>query len=229
MGMAIGWGQRGSTRNRKRALATIGVLIGHGAILWAILDDHPRLAQDRVTLQTTPVALWSVPPMLRPKGRTASQRKARDRAVRTAGLTPTENAPVVSLPVAAKPAGTDEVAGSDLRHQLASALQSHALCVSLVQSGKPLPATCHMNDLSQRVPLGPPADAALQAAAARVEYRLKYKTTPGNSDYWKRVAAVPTDSDLRLCSARPGTYTNAKDQRVWRCWAPDPANGVATP
>lgn len=82
-----------------------------------------------------------------------------------------------------------------------------------------------MDDLASYAPLGPKPDERLQAVIAQKDYGLQYKTTPGNSDYWKRVAGMPTDSDLHHCSAQPGAYSNAKDQRVMRCWAPDPRNG----
>ncbi len=117
----------------------------------------------------------------------------------------------------------------DARRALTLALRDHEACASQVQAGRPIPARCHMSGLGDRVALGPKPDPDLEAAAARVDARLKYKTTPGNSDYWKRVGGAAIDRDLPLCSARPGTYSNAKDQRVWRCWAPDPRNGVAVP
>ena len=83
--------------------------------------------------------------------------------------------------------------------------------------------------LNVQAPLGPKPDPELEAAAAHVEYLEKYRAAPGSADYWKRVGGAPVDGDLHHCSARPGTYSNAKDQRVARCWAPDPVNGVGTP
>lgn len=115
------------------------------------------------------------------------------------------------------------------RQKLSQALQSHNDCVLRVQSGRNVPADCHMTGLRTQPPLGPKPDPDFQAAAARIDYEQKYRAAPGNTDYWKRVGGVPVDGDLHHCSARPGTYSNAKDQRVARCWAPDPINGVGTP
>ncbi len=206
---------------RRLAAATTIVLTSHAALMWLMIQAGPQ----RTPPQAALVALWLVPAAQRPAAHTVSRAKPG----RTARHIP---APTVPAPVViVTPATPTAIApsGPDSREKLVQALQNHAGCAALVRSGRPVPVTCHMGDLAGQTPLGPRPDADFQAAAAQVDARLKYKATPGNDDYWKRVAHGPGGHDLHLCSDRPGTYANAKDQRVWRCWAPDPANGVASP
>jgi hypothetical protein len=114
-------------------------------------------------------------------------------------------------PPAGLPSGTGTLKGG--RGQVTQALQNHDWCVSTQKSGKPLPADCQMTDLASQKNLGPKPDAGLQAAVAKKDKTLRYKTSAGNDAYWNRVTHVPTAADQRDQAPQPGAYSNAKDQR----------------
>lgn len=114
-------------------------------------------------------------------------------------------------PPAGLPSGTGTLKGG--RGQVTQALQNHDWCVSTQKAGKPLPADCRMSDLAGQKGMGPKPDAGLQAAVAKKDKTLRYKTSPGNDAYWKRVTHVPTAADQRDQAPQPGAYSNAKDQR----------------
>ncbi|MFT4075380.1 MAG: hypothetical protein QM647_07580 [Asticcacaulis sp.] len=114
-------------------------------------------------------------------------------------------------PPAGLPSGTGVLKGG--RGQVTQSLQNHDWCVSAQQSGKPLPPDCQMTDLASQKNLGPKPDADFQAAVAKKDQNLRYKTSPGNTAYWNRVVHVPTATDQRDQAPQPGAYSNAKDQR----------------
>lgn len=100
------------------------------------------------------------------------------------------------------------------RGVITQAMQNHEYCISLQTAGKPIPPTCQMADLASHAPLGPRPDAGLQAAVARKDFDLKYKTAPGNSDYWNRVVHVPTAADHIDPAPVKGAYSSQKAQRT---------------
>lgn len=114
-------------------------------------------------------------------------------------------------PPAGLPGGTGILKGG--RGQVTQSLQNHDWCVSAQQSGKPLPPDCQMTDLASQKNLGPKPDADFQAAVAKKDQNLRYKTSAGNAAYWNRVVHVPTAADQRDQAPQPGAYSNAKDQR----------------
>jgi len=114
-------------------------------------------------------------------------------------------------PPAGLPGGTGTLNGG--RGQVTQALQNHDWCVATQKTGKPLPADCQMTDLAGQQGMGPKPDADLQAAVAKKDQTLRYKTSAGNSAYWNRVTHVPTAADQRDQAPQSGAYSNAKDQR----------------
>ena len=114
-------------------------------------------------------------------------------------------------PPAGLPSGTGTLKGG--RGQVTQALQNHDWCVATQKSGRPLPADCEMGDLASQKAMGPKPDAGLQAAVAKKDKTLRYKTSAGNDAYWNRVTHVPTAADQRDQAPQPGAYSNAKDQR----------------
>ena len=114
-------------------------------------------------------------------------------------------------PPAGLPSGVGALKGG--RGQVTQALQNHDWCVSTQKAGKPLPADCQMTDLASQKNLGPKPDAGLQAAVAKKDQTLRYKTSAGNDAYWNRVTHVPTAADQRDQAPQPGAYSSAKDQR----------------
>jgi hypothetical protein len=110
--------------------------------------------------------------------------------------------------------GGSGVVGLKGRGTATQALQNHENCITRQTAGKPIPVPCNMKDLASMTPTGPKADADFQAAAAKRDANLKYKTDPGNADYWKRVGHAPDQYHNTEDFAKPGQYSSAKDQRV---------------
>ncbi|ESQ90635.1 hypothetical protein ABENE_11730 [Asticcacaulis benevestitus DSM 16100 = ATCC BAA-896] len=100
------------------------------------------------------------------------------------------------------------------RGQVTQSLQNHDWCVATQKAGEPIPADCKMTDLASQPPLGPRPDKDFQAAVAKKDFDLRYKTTPGNDEYWKRVNHAPTSSDRKDDLPKKGAYSNPKDQRL---------------
>ncbi len=113
------------------------------------------------------------------------------------------------------------------RGQVTQALQNHDSCATIQIKGQPIPPDCHMKGLADMSPLGPPPNAALQKTVAQKDAYLKYKTQPGNTDYWQRVNAGPDnnkhmpDPDLHK-----GAYSDEKDRRVMNGLDTDPKNDI---
>jgi hypothetical protein len=110
--------------------------------------------------------------------------------------------------------GGQGAAGLKGRGSVTQALQNHDDCVTRQADGKPIPANCHMKDYASMQSTGPRPDADFQSAAAKRDARLKYKTDPGNYDYWKRVGHAPSSYHQTDDHPTPGAYGNARDQRV---------------
>ena len=118
--------------------------------------------------------------------------------------------------------------GLNGRSGLTQALQNHESCAELKIAGKPLPDSCKMTAMDQAQGLGLKPDPALQAAAAQRDANLKYKTQPGNSDYWKRVNASPQPRyEPGDGTPKPGSYSNPKDDKVMNGINGDPKAGHA--
>jgi len=173
------------------------------------LDANPKLAQQRdvtdLKVHETPlpsVAAAAPPP---------------------SGLSP-DTSHLASSPAAggqAGAAGTRGAAGAAALGQLrggrngvTQALQNHESCVQIQQKGKTPPRDCNMTTLGQQAGLGLKPDAQLQAAAAARDAELRYKTQPGNADYWKRVNAGPQPRYQPDDTVKPGQYSNDKDDRT---------------
>ncbi|ESQ84508.1 hypothetical protein AEAC466_09150 [Asticcacaulis sp. AC466] len=111
------------------------------------------------------------------------------------------------------PSGTGVLKGG--RGQVSQALQNHGYCEATRQAGKPIPADCNMTDLAHQPPLGPRPDADLQAAVREKDTRLRYKSSPGNAEYWQRVNRAPTPNDRHMDDEpKKGAYFNEHDQRI---------------
>ncbi|MDV6329622.1 hypothetical protein [Asticcacaulis sp. 201] len=111
------------------------------------------------------------------------------------------------------PSGTGVLKGG--RGQVSQALQNHGYCEAARQAGKPIPADCNMVDLAHQPPLGPRPDADLQAAVREKDARLRYKSSPGNAEYWQRVNRAPTPNDRHMDDEpKKGAYSNVHDQRI---------------
>lgn len=117
-------------------------------------------------------------------------------------------------PAAGGAAGGQGASGLKGRGTATQALQNHEDCITRQTDGKPIPPNCHMQDFASMQSTGPRPDANLQAAAAARDARLKYKTAPGNYDYWKRVGHDPSAYHQTPDHPTPGQYSSAKDQRV---------------
>jgi hypothetical protein len=204
-------------RIRQLTVATAIALCVHGLMFFGFAVMRPRVF-NLPQLASAPIDLWQVPRIHAPVQR-ALPKQAPASPIMPEEVAETSQA--TGLKSDSERPETDNITPG----RVAEAMQRHARCVSLQTAGKPVPSDCHMVDLASQTPLGPKPDEGLQAAVAQKDYALQYRTTPGNSAYWKRVAGLPTDSDLHHCSAQAGAYSNAKDQRVMRCWAPDPKNG----
>jgi hypothetical protein len=100
------------------------------------------------------------------------------------------------------------------RGQVTQSLQNHDWCVATQKAGKPIPADCQMTDLASQRALGPKPDGDFQAAVAKKDANLLYKTTPGSTEYWKRVNKTPTSRDRNDDLPQKGAYSDPKDQRV---------------
>jgi len=100
------------------------------------------------------------------------------------------------------------------RNGVTQALQNHESCVQIQQTGKTPPRDCDMPALGQVAGLGLKPDARLQAAAAARDAEVRYKTQPGNADYWKRVNAGPQSRYDPDDTVKPGQYSNDKDDRT---------------
>ena len=113
------------------------------------------------------------------------------------------------------------------RGQVTQALQNHGSCVSIQIKGRTVPSDCKMKGLADMSPLGPPPNSDLQRTVAQKDAYLKYKTQPGNSDYWQRVNAAPDnnkhvpDPDLHK-----GAYSDEKNRRVINGLDTDPKNDI---
>jgi hypothetical protein len=112
------------------------------------------------------------------------------------------------------------------RNGVTQALQNHESCVQIQQKGKTPPSDCNMVALGQASPLGLKPDPRLQAAAAARDAELRYKTQPGNADYWKRVNAAPQSRYEPPEGGKPGQYSNPKDDRVYNGTPNDPKAGT---
>jgi len=112
------------------------------------------------------------------------------------------------------------------RNGVTQALQNHESCVQIQQKGKTPPRDCNMVALGQMSPLGLKPDPRLQAAAAARDAELRYKTQPGNADYWKRVNAGPQSRYEPPEGGKPGQYSNPKDDRVYNGTPNDPKAGT---
>lgn len=108
------------------------------------------------------------------------------------------------------------------RNGVTQALQNHESCVQIQQKGKTPPRDCSMPELGQMTGLGLKPDARLQAAAAARDAEIRYKTQPGNADYWKRVNAAPQSRYEPPDGPKPGQYSNPKDDRVYNGTPNDP-------
>ncbi len=208
---------------RQLIMATVIALCVHGLMFvgFAVMRSNMRNLAQPDYAGHLPIELWQTPSA--PVARHMDQ-SSHGRPAGVPVITSDEGAET-SLATGVKSDNEALETDSTAQVRLAQAMQAHARCVSLQTAGKPVPSACHMSDLASQTPLGQKPDEGLQAAVAQKDYVLQYKATPGNSAYWKRVAGTTIDSDLRHCSAQPGAYSNAKDQRVMRCWAPDPKNG----
>ncbi|WP_443747289.1 hypothetical protein [Asticcacaulis solisilvae] len=100
------------------------------------------------------------------------------------------------------------------RNGVTQALQNHESCVDIQKKGKTPPKDCDMLALGQMNGLGLKPDAHLQAAAAARDADLRYKTQPGNTDYWKRVNDGPQSRYQPDDTVKPGQYSNDKDDRT---------------
>ncbi len=108
------------------------------------------------------------------------------------------------------------------RNGVTQALQNHESCIDIQKAGKTPPADCNMAELGQMGGLALKPDARLQAAAAARDAELRYKTQPGNADYWKRVNAAPQSRYEPSEGGKPGQYSNPKDDRVYNGTPNDP-------
>ncbi len=108
------------------------------------------------------------------------------------------------------------------RNGVTQALQNHESCVDIQKKGKTPPPDCNMVALGQMPALGLKPDARLQAAAAARDAELRYKTQPGNAEYWKRVNAAPQSRYEPPDGSKPGQYSNPKDDRVYNGTPNDP-------
>ncbi|ESQ91731.1 hypothetical protein ABAC460_05165 [Asticcacaulis sp. AC460] len=157
----------------------------------------------------------------------------------------TADAPTSGLTAARKPAGSaggggggGGMSGAGLppgalqglsggRSGVSQAIQNHNSCVELQQTGKPIPESCNMPALASQGRMGPKPDRDFQNTANQRDANLRYKTTPGSTDYWKRVNASPSpgsggrDDDL----PKKGVYSSDKDARVMNGDNIDPKNG----
>ena len=113
------------------------------------------------------------------------------------------------------------------RSGVAQAIQNHNSCVSIQQKGKPIPQGCNMADMNAMGNLGPKPDADFQAAAARRDANLRYKTDARSTEYWQRVNAAPQPGSAGRDDGLPqkGAYSGAKDQRVMNGSNTDPKSG----
>jgi hypothetical protein len=140
--------------------------------------------------------------------------------VAPSGLTPNPASRLAAgggTPSAGGAAAPGGQAGTGLkgRGSATQALQNHEDCVSRQTEGKPIPPSCKMKDYASMQSVGPRPDADFQAAAAQRDARRKYKTDPGNADYWNRVGHNPsTFKPSENDHPTPGAYDSAKDQRV---------------
>ncbi len=87
--------------------------------------------------------------------------------------------------------GGSGIVGLKGRGTATQALQNHENCITRQTEGKPIPVPCNMKNLASMTPIGPKADADFQAAAAKRDANLKYKTSPGSTEYWKKVGHAP--------------------------------------
>ena len=108
------------------------------------------------------------------------------------------------------------------RNGVTQALQNHESCIQIQQKGKTPPKDCNMVALREMPALGLKPDARLQAAAAARDAELRYKTQPGNAEYWKRVNAGPQSRYEPSEGGKPGQYSNPKDDRVYNGTPNDP-------
>ncbi|WP_040309518.1 hypothetical protein [Asticcacaulis biprosthecium] len=149
------------------------------------------------------------------------------------GLTPAARKPAGSaggggggMPGAGLPPGSLQGLSGG-RSGVSQAIQNHNSCVAIQQAGKPIPESCDMSDLAVQGRMGPKPDRDFQNAANQRDANLRYKTTPGSTDYWKRVNSAPTpgsggrDDDL----PKKGAYSSEKDARVMNGDNIDPKNG----
>lgn len=111
------------------------------------------------------------------------------------------------------------------RSGVSQALQNHESCVDLQTRGKPVPPDCHMAALSDMKSLGPKADPRLQATVAAKEAYQRYKTQPGNTEYWKRVNGSPSPRFEPPEGPQPGAYSNPKDDKIMNGINVDPKAG----
>lgn len=104
------------------------------------------------------------------------------------------------------------------RSGITQALQNHESCVELQQAGKPIPRNCNMKELAAMKGIGvgdPSGRDHYGPIVAKKEAYDKYKRSPGNTDYWKRVNKVPTTKDqVDKAPASPGTYSNYEERRA---------------
>lgn len=111
------------------------------------------------------------------------------------------------------------------RGSLTQAMQNHDYCNTTVVKGKTPPPNCDMADLNGRGNLGLIDRPDLKKAAAQRDANLKYKTTPGNSDYWGRVNGSVSPKWQPDDQSRKGAYSDPKDQRVMNGGNTDPKSG----
>ena len=113
------------------------------------------------------------------------------------------------------------------RSGVSQAIQNHNSCVSIQIKGQKPPEDCKMSDLASMGSLGPKPDGDFQAAAARRDADLKYKTSAGNTEYWQRVNQSPQPGSAGRDDGLPkkGAYSSSKDQRVLTGSGTDSAGG----
>ncbi len=105
--------------------------------------------------------------------------------------------------------------GLNGRGSATQALQNHDYCVVEQQTGKPIPKDCNMKDLASMPALGMRPGNGMESTVRRKEAMDRYKSGPGNSDYWDRVNHVPRPEDHTDSAPKPGAYTDPKAQRAW--------------
>ncbi|ESQ76388.1 hypothetical protein [Asticcacaulis sp. AC402] len=151
------------------------------------------------------------------------------------------NAPASGLaPAARKPAGGGGGGSNNAglppgtlqglsggRSGVSQAILNHNSCVEIQRSGKPIPENCNMKDMASMGKMGPKPDRDFQTAASKRDANLRYKTSPGSTEYWQRVNKSPTPGSGGRDDNLPkkGTYASDKDARVMEGANIDPING----